>query len=509
MTDAFGPELWRKPLWDALLEARRAHGGKKLILEDADRKPLSYDDLVRAAFALGRKLKRLTALGERVGVLLPTSAGFAVTFFALHAIGRVPVMLNFTAGARAVRAACEVAGVKRVLSARRFVQQGKLDDLVAELERDLAVAWLDELRKTIGLADKLYAATAGALPRLALHRAQPDDPGAVLFTSGSFGAPKGVMLTQANLVANPRQIGVHIQLDPAWTMFNPLPAFHSLGLTAGLLVPLLNGLRSFQYPSPLHVKQIPRLIRETGAQVLFATDTFANQYARAAEPGDLDGLLFVVSGGEKVRPETQKLYPHAPVLEGYGATETAPVIAVNQPDRNAPGSVGRLLPGLEPRLDPVDGIPEGGRLFVRGPNIMGGYLGPDGRPEPLPGGWHDTGDVASIGPDGLVRLLGRLKRFAKVAGEMVSLTAVEDLAARLWPDARHAVVAVADPRKGERLILVTERQDAEAAPLAAFMKTEGAPEIAAPKRVLHVFELPLLGSGKVDYGALQQLAEAG
>jgi acyl-[acyl-carrier-protein]-phospholipid O-acyltransferase/long-chain-fatty-acid--[acyl-carrier-protein] ligase len=318
-----------------------------------------------------------------------------------------------------------------------------------------------------------------------------------------------VLLTQANLVANTRQIGTHIALDPAWTMFNPLPAFHSFGLTAGLLVPLLNGLRSFQYPSPLHVKQIPRLIRESGAEVLFGTDTFVNQYARAAEPGDLDKLLFLVVGAEKVRPETQKLYPNAPVLEGYGATETAPVIAVNQPDRNAPGTVGRLLPGIEPRLDPVEGIAEGGRLFVRGPNVMAGYLGPDGRPEPLPDGWHDTGDVAVIDADGLVRLLGRLKRFAKVGGEMVSLTAVEDLASRLWPDARHAVVAVPDPRKGERLVLVSERQDAEPPALSAFMKAEGAPEIACPKTVMHVFDLPLLGSGKVDYGALQRMTEAG
>ncbi|MBW3617830.1 MAG: AMP-binding protein [Proteobacteria bacterium] len=508
MTGSFGPELWRRSLWDALLQARGRAGGEKVIIEDADRRPFTYDGLIRAAFALGRKIKPLTTPGERVGVLLPSSVGFAVTFFALHAIGRTPVMLNFTAGARTVRAACQVAGVQRVLTARRFVQQGKLDELLADLEQDTAVTWLDDLRKSVGKADKLFALSAAAFPKLVLPREHPDDPGVVLFTSGSFGAPKGVLLTQANLVANTQQISTHIRLDPAWTMFNPLPAFHSFGLTAGLLVPLLNGLRSFQYPSPLHVKQIPRLVRDTGAQVLFGTDTFANQYARAAEPGDLDKLLFLVVGAEKVRPETQKLYPHAPVLEGYGATETAPVIAVNQPERNAPGTVGRILPGIEPRLDPVDGIPEGGRLFVRGPNVMAGYLGPDGRPEPLPGGWHDTGDIASIGSDGLVRLLGRLKRFAKVGGEMVSLTAVEDLAGKLWPDAGHAVVAVPDARKGERLVLVSERQDAEAGSLAAFMKQQGAPEIAAPRRVLHVFEIPLLGSGKVNYGALQKMAEA-
>jgi acyl-[acyl-carrier-protein]-phospholipid O-acyltransferase/long-chain-fatty-acid--[acyl-carrier-protein] ligase len=502
-------EIKAATLWDALLDARAAHGGGKPILEDADRKPLSYDDLIRAAFALGRKLKPMTEPGERVGLLLPSSVGCVVAFFALHAIGRTPVMLNFSATPKTVRAALDVAGVKRILSARRFVQQGKLDDLISELERDAAITWLDEVRKTVGTADKLFAAAAGALPRLFLPKEHPDDPGVILFTSGSFGAPKGVMLSQANIVGNTRQIARHIALDPAWTMFNPLPAFHSFGLTAGVFVPLLNGLRSFQYPSPLHVKQIPRLIRESGASVLFATDTFANQYARAAEPGDLGSLLFLVCGAEKVRSETQKLYGDTPVLEGYGATECSPVIAVNQPDDNRPGTVGRLLPALEHRLEPVEGIPEGGRLFVRGPNVMAGYLGADRRPVPPEGGWHDTGDVAAIDADGTVRLLGRLKRFAKVAGEMVSLTAVEDLAAKLWPDARHAVVALPDPKKGERLILVTERLDAAVAPLAAFAKTEGAPEIAVPRRITHVHDLPLLGSGKIDYAALQQLAEAG
>lgn len=507
MTDAAKADLQGATLWDALLQARARHGGKKLILEDADRKPLSYDDLIRAAFALSRKLKPLTTPGERVGLLLPTSVGCVVSFFALHTLGCTPVMLNFTATPKTVRAAMAVAGVKRVLSAKRFIQQAKLEELAAEVEADAAMTWLDEVRKTIGTPDKLYALTAGFLPRRFLPREHRDDPGVILFTSGSFGAPKAVVLSQANLTANPRQIARHIALDPAWTMFNPLPTFHSFGLTAGVFVPLLNGLRSFQYPSPLHVKQIPRLVRESGAAVLFGTDTFANQYARAAEPGDLDSLLFLVCGAEKVRPETQKLYGATPVLEGYGATECSPVIAVNHPDRNRPGTVGQLLPGVEPRLEPVDGIPEGGRLFVRGPNIMAGYLGPDGRPEPPPGGWHDTGDVAAIDAEGMVRLLGRLKRFAKVAGEMVSLGAVEELAAKLWPDGRHAVMAAPDTKKGERLILVTERLDADLPALAAFAKKEGAPEIAVPRRVIHVHHLPLLGSGKLDYGALQVLAE--
>jgi acyl-[acyl-carrier-protein]-phospholipid O-acyltransferase/long-chain-fatty-acid--[acyl-carrier-protein] ligase len=379
-----------------------------------------------------------------------------------------------------------------------------VDDLSTQAE----ITWLDDVRRSLGPLDKAYAALAGLLPRRFRARAAPDDPGVILFTSGSFGAPRGVVLTQANMLANVEQVAAHIELDPDWVFFNPLPMFHALGLISTTL-PLLRGMRGFLYPSPLHFKQIPGLIRETGAAVLFGTDTFVNQYARAAEPGDLAGLTFVVCGAEKVRPETQRMFPGVPVLEGYGATECAPVISVNQPQDNRLGSVGRLLPGVEARLEPVEGVSEGGRLYVRGPNVMAGYLGeePD-MIEPLSGGWHDTGDVVSIDAEGLVRILGRVKRFAKIGGEMVSLSAVEDLVGRLWPDSRHACVSLPDPRKGERLVLVTDRTEADVGAIAAFAREHGAPEIAVPKKIVRVEQVPVLGSGKTDYVTIQRVAEA-
>ena len=497
----------RRPLFDALLDAKRRVGGAKPIIEDQDRKPLSYTDFVRGSFALGRKLKPLTAPGERVGLLLPSSVGMAVTFFALHAIGRTPVMLNFTSGVGNLKAACKAAGVKRVLSAKRFVQQAKLDALVAELGEGVEITYLDELRASIGPTDKAYALVAGAFPRQFRVQARPDDIGVILFTSGSFGAPRGVVLTQANLLANVEQVAAHIELDPEWVFFNPLPTFHALGLIA-LMLPLLRGMRGFHYPSPLHFKQIPGLVRETGAAVLFGTDTFVNQYARAAAEGDLTGLKFLVCGAEKVRDETHRMFPGVPVLEGYGATEASPVIAVNQPDHNRAGTVGRLLPGLEARVEPVEGVAEGGRLYVRGPNVMAGYLGatPDVI-EPLPGGWHDTGDVVAMDQEGVVRILGRVKRFAKLGGEMVSLLAVEEMLGKLWPTGRHAVVSVPDARKGERLVLFTEQADADVGAIAAFARAEGAPELAVPKKIVRVDEVPVLGSGKTDYVSLQKLAE--
>jgi acyl-[acyl-carrier-protein]-phospholipid O-acyltransferase/long-chain-fatty-acid--[acyl-carrier-protein] ligase len=509
---AFDSAQAQSSVFDALIEASRKNGAKKPILEDQERNPLTYTDLIRAAFALGRKIAAFTRKGERVGVMLPSSSGGVVTFFALHAFGRTPTMLNFTAGIRNLKAACELAGVRTVLTSHRFVEQGKLHDLIDALETMTKVVYLEDVRRTVGLSDKLYAAAAGALPKQFRTPLAPSDPGVILFTSGSFGAPRGVVLSHANLVANCRQVAQHIALDPDWVFFNPLPIFHVFGLTGGALLPLLTGLKTFQYPSPLHIKQIPPLVKDSRAAVLFATDTFINQYARSAEPGELSGLRFVVCGAEKVREETHNLitekFGPIPLLEGYGATEASPVIAVNKPEDNRRGTVGGLLPGVETRLEPVEGIPGGGKLLVRGPNIMAGYLRADGGIDPPAGGWHDTGDVVSITDDGWVKILGRVKRFAKVGGEMVSLTAAEDLAAAVWPDCRHAVVALPDPKKGERLILVTDRRDAEVAPLLAHAQAIGAPELAVPRKIIRVPEIPVLGTGKTDYVALQRIVDA-
>ena len=509
---AFDTAAAQVSVFDALIAASRKYGAKKPILEDQERNPLSYTDLIRASFALGRKISGFTRKGERVGVMLPSSSGGVVTFFALHAFGRVPTMLNFTAGIRNLKAACELAGVKTVLTSHRFVEQGKLHDLIDALETLTKVVYLEDVRKTVGLPDKLFAAAAGALPMQFRAPVSASDPGVILFTSGSFGAPRGVVLSHANLVSNCRQISQHIPLDTNWVFFNPLPIFHCFGLTGGALLPILSGLKAFQYPSPLHIKQIPALVKDTKANVLFATDTFLNQYARSAAPDELSGLTFVVLGAEKVREETHNLiaekFGPIPLLEGYGATEASPVIAVNTPPDNRRGTVGGLLPGIETRLEPVEGIPGGGKLLVRGPNIMSGYLTPGGGIEPLPGGWHDTGDVVSISDDDWIKILGRVKRFAKVGGEMVSLMAAEDLAAAVWPDCRHAVVALPDPKKGERLILVTDRRDADTGALIEYAQQTGASELTVPRKIIRVQEIPVLGTGKTDYVALQRIVDA-
>jgi len=512
MPSVLNKKHYQTTLFDALLDAARRYGAKRLILEDQERNPLSYTDLIRAAFALGRKVADITQPGETVGLLLPSSNAGVVTIFGLHAFGRVPAMLNFSAGLRNLRAAVRLAGVKRVLTSHRFIEQGKLHDLVDALEERCEITYLEDLRARIGTADRLRALADSLVARQARAKLKPTDTAVILFTSGSFGAPRGVVLTHANILSNVFQVAAHIELDTDWVWFNPLPIFHCFGLTAGAILPLINGLRSVQYPSPLHTKIVPNLVKDTGASVLLATDTFINQYARASDSDELAGLKFIVCGAEKVREETHNLiaerFGPVPVLEGYGATEASPVIAVNKPDDNRRGTVGGLLPGIETRLETVPGIARGGRLFVRGPNIMKGYLNADGALEPPTGGWHDTGDVVEISKDDWITILGRVKRFAKIGGEMVSLTAAEDLASSLWPHSRHAVIALPDGKKGERLILFTDEADAEISALLVHAKGAGASELAVPRKLVKTGEIPVLGSGKTDYVAIQRMAEA-
>lgn len=501
----------RVTLFEALLRARDVKGGKFKILEDHERRVLSYDDIVRAAFALGGKLDTKIRKSETAGIMLPTGVGCTVTFFALHAIGRTPALLNFTAGVMNLKAACEAANVRKILTSRTFIKIAKLEALEAELGKFATLIYLEDIKKSIDFGDKIIALIKGSFPRLFAAKANPDDTGVILFTSGSYGTPKGAALSHANIVANVEQAHAHMPFDPNWSFFSPLPMFHCFGLTGGAMLPIFTGHKTFLFPSPLQVKEIPKLIKETGANVFFATDTFAQQYARNAQDGDLSCIELMVCGAERVKEETRELYKrrfNVELLEGYGATEASPVIAVNAPGHNKHGTVGKFLQGIEWRLEAVPGIEGGKKLFVRGPNVMRGYLDPT-KPfgiDLLPQGWHDTGDVVDVDDEGYITILGRVKRFAKVGGEMVSLNAVEGYAAHVWPNNLHAAVALPDSRKGERIILFTDNAEAAAEQLQAWCKQNGASELAVPKRIVPIDQIPVLGSGKTDYVALQRIA---
>jgi acyl-[acyl-carrier-protein]-phospholipid O-acyltransferase/long-chain-fatty-acid--[acyl-carrier-protein] ligase len=495
-------------LFEGLAHAYRDRDTGKVVIEDPLGTKLTYRKLILGAQVLSRKLETGTAVGENVGLLLPNSAGVAVVFMALQTIGRVPAMLNFSAGPVNVLAAMKAAQVRTVLTSKAFIEKGKLDKLIAAISAEARVVYLEDIRATISLSDKLSGFAAGTAPRIARNA---NDPAVILFTSGSEGTPKGVVLSHRNILANAAQALARVDANANDRVFNVLPVFHSFGLTGGMMMPLLAGIPIYMYPSPLHYRIVPELIYQTGATILFGTDTFLSGYARSAHAYDFRTLRLVLAGAEAVKDRTRQTYMErygVRILEGYGVTETAPVLAMNTPMANRPGTVGRLSPLMEYRLDPVPGIDDGGRLSVRGPNVMLGYLRAEnpGVLEPLPDGWHDTGDIVAIDEQGFITIKGRAKRFAKIAGEMVSLSAVEAMAATLWPQAMSVAVSIPDQRKGERIVLLSTQKDADRAAMQRQAKATGASELAVPAVIQLVDKVPLLGSGKTDYVAATALA---
>ncbi len=504
-------------LFQALHDARRIYGGDFESLEDMTRAPMDYNRLIMVSRILDGRFRTFTEPGEKVGLLLPNAVGAVSAFFGLQAGGRVPAMLNFSAGLQNMRAACDTARVRTIITSHRFVELAKLGDTVRALGETRRIVYLEDLAKKIGIPAKLRGfflsrPLVGAL--LHSNRAgptAPDDPAVVLFTSGSEGTPKGVVLSHRNIISNCRQLSARIDYNPTDIVFNALPIFHAFGLTGGLLLPVLSGIKIFLYPSPLHYRIVPEMVYDSNATILFGTDTFLRGYARVSNPYDYYSVRYLFAGAEKVKADTRQTWMEKfglRIFEGYGATETGPALTTNTAMHFRTGTVGRFLPGIHYRLEPVPGIDEGGRLLVSGPNIMLGYLRHEnpGVLEPPPDGWYDTGDIVTVDGEGFVTIVGRAKRFAKLGGEMISLTAVEGLATTVWPGFQHAVVALADPRRGERLVLVSNAPGVDRAALLAVVKERGLPELMVPKTIQKVDKVPVLGTGKIDYGAVKKLA---
>lgn len=493
---------------ERIIETASERGGRKLAVEDPISGQLSYAKLLTAAAVLGAKFTTLFPDDKVLGVMLPNANGTAATVLGVMSAGKVPAMLNFTAGASNILSACKAAQVKHVLCSRAFVEQGKLGSVVADLEREVKIVWLDDLRKTVAFPDKVRGILRKYTPRV---KRTADDAAVILFTSGSEGTPKGVVLTHRNILSNAAQAASRIDFHSGDKVFNILPVFHSFGLTAGTVLPLVAGVPVYFYPSPLHYRIVPELIYTSNATIIFGTDTFLNGYARTAHPYDFRSIRYIFSGAEPVKPSTRETYMEKfglRILEGYGVTETAPVISLNTPMFNRSGTVGKIMPGMEWKLEPVPGIEEGGRLFIRGANVMAGYLRAEnpGVVEPLRDGWHDTGDIVTIDDDGFVRIRGRAKRFAKIGGEMISLAAVEALAGQLWPGALSVVSSVPDAKKGERLILLTDAPHANRAEFTSFAKSMGAMDMMVPAEI-RIGKVPVLGSGKVDFVAASKIVQ--
>jgi acyl-[acyl-carrier-protein]-phospholipid O-acyltransferase/long-chain-fatty-acid--[acyl-carrier-protein] ligase len=484
-------------------------GSGRTAVEDIVGGSLSYRRLFIGARVLGARFERAAPPGKALGILLPNTNGMVLSLLGLLSAGRAAAMLNYTAGPANVASAIRTATIACVVSSRAFVEKAGLADIVQAIEEAGArFLWLEDLRSSTSFIEK---ATAALFWRQPLNEQDAGKPAVILFTSGSEGTPKAVVLSHRNLLANAMQAEARITITATDTLFNVLPAFHAFGLTGGTILPLVMGVKLFLYPSPLHYKQIPEIARKVRPTVMFGTDTFLANYARAAKDDDFSSLRFIVAGGEAVRPETRRTWRErfgAEIVEGFGLTEAAPVVAVNTAIHGRDGTVGRLLPAMRMRLEPVDGIDDAGRLWLSGPNLMMGYMTADrpGELQPLADGWHDTGDIVSIDREGFITIRGRAKRFAKIAGEMVSLGAVEMLAQRLWPQEHHAAISVPDKKRGERIVLVTTADNADGEALRKAAREAGAAEISIPGEIVKVGEIPVLGSGKTDYVGTRQLA---
>ncbi len=498
-------------LFVSLLNAAKINGKNHIIAEDINRSPMKYKTMILKSYVLGKAIERSFPEEETLGILMPNVLANVVAFFALQSIDKIPAMLNFSTGVAQVLSCVKTVQLKTVLTSKKFIENAHLEKLEEALkENGINIVYLEDFATQILLTDKLKGVLAYMISEKPKNDAE--HTAAIMFTSGSEGLPKAVFLSHKNFQANRYQILSVIALTSADVSFNALPMFHAFGLGVGTLLMILTGVRTFFYPSPLHYRIVPELVYEINATVLCGTDTFFAGYGTMAHPYDFFALRYAIVGAEKLKTSTAELWMRKfgiRILEGYGATETSPVISINTPMYVRAGSVGRLFPKMTAKLEDVPGIKEGKKLLVAGDNVMQGYMFADnpGVLVPPKDGWHDTGDIVTIDKDGFIFIQGRAKRFAKIGGEMISLTAVEQLLSKLYPDAVQGIVAVPDPKKGEKLVLITTKQDTDLSEIRAYIKEQGFNELGSPSLFIYVKEPPVLGSGKFDYITAQKIAE--
>lgn len=493
-------------LFDEVLQAAKINGPKMEIAKDLTT-AVNYRTLLVGSYLLGNKLRPQLLGQSTVGLFLPNSVGHLITLLSLFRIGKTPAILNFSLGIRPLLDCCETAEIKTILTSRVFIEKGKLDPIIDGLQDQMKIIYLEDLKATATTFDKI----AALIRYLTKQPAQKSNNELVLFTSGSESKPKGVVLTHTNLFANIQQVTSVIDITSRDKFFNALPMFHSFGLTAGTLLPVVKGVPVYLYPSPLHYKAIAELVYDQNATILFGTSTFMAGYGRMAHPYNFYSLRYVFAGAEKLKDDVRQMWMEkfgVRIFEGYGATETAPILSLNTPLANKQGTVGRLLPGMSYRLEAVEGIEGGGQLLVKGPNVMKGYLihGKGFLPAEE---WYQTGDLVEADAEGYLTIKSRLKRFAKIGGEMVSLNLIEELAMQCFGHSGFAAITVHDQRKGERVLLYTTDETVELGPLRAYIQQLQFSPLLVPGAIRHAKALPLLGSGKTDYVSLKQWAERG
>jgi acyl-[acyl-carrier-protein]-phospholipid O-acyltransferase/long-chain-fatty-acid--[acyl-carrier-protein] ligase len=501
-----------RTFFEAFLDTIDKFGSRTKIIEDMNGVEETYQMLLKKSLALGRIACKVSEPREVVGVLMPNVTNTLALILGMSAFNRIPAMLNYTSGTAGMQNACIAANVKTIITSRKFIEAASLEEVVSKFT-DLRIVYLEDLRGEFGVRDRAWLmGYALHYPRAAMEYAKPEDIAVILFTSGSEGKPKGVVHSHKSVLANIAQTLAILDFNPTDKFMMVLPMFHAFGFT-GSLLPILNGIKILVFPSPLQYKVIPEVIYDKGCTVLFATSTFLSNYAKFAHPYDFYKLRFVVAGAEKLNEEVRKTYHEKfgiRILEGYGTTECAPVLSANTPMANRHGSVGQLLPGIAHKLEPIPGIADGGVLLVKGENVMLGYYTFEAPAvlAPPEDGWYNTGDVVEMDAEGFIFIKGRVKRFAKVAGEMVSLEVVEKIAHTAAPEHQHAASTQYDMQRGENIVLFTTDPALKREDLQIVAKNLGSPELAIARKIVQLEEIPLLGTGKTDYVTLKQMAEA-
>ncbi|HMP34268.1 MAG TPA: MFS transporter [Kiritimatiellia bacterium] len=493
---------------------------------DTTGKSLTHGRLLIASLAAARLFGRSLAGQPRVGVILPPSVGGVLVNLSLIMAGKVPVNLNFTASPDALRSAMKQAGIDTVITAR------KVKDKLSEVPWPSSLLFADELPSMITVKDRLIAVMSAYLaPSTWLAPRLPeggDDPLTIMFSSGTTGEPKGVVLSHHNILSNIEALTEVFRPDPDLHLCATLPLFHSFGFTAGICFPMLCGLRASYHTSPLDAGQVVDLIHQGQCNVLFSTPSFLGSYMRKADPHHFQSLRFILVGAEKLSRQLSDAFHQKfgiRPLEGYGTTEMAPVVALNLPEipgtrqlGHKEGSIGRPLPGIAATVvHPESGeeLPpeQAGMLLVKGPNRMTGYLNrKDLTEKAFRGDWYITGDIAKIDEDGFIFITDRLFRFSKIGGEMVPHIAIEEVVAEALhlAELAVAVTSVPDERKGERLALLYTPAIPNPAVIKQALDQSNLPNLWKPSEsmFLKVDELPLTATGKVDVAKLRQVARS-
>ena len=528
----------RRPLEQYFIQSARQNWGRKAVA-DTSGKSLTYGRTLAGAVALAGKLEGMLSAAEpkagvassastgHVGLLLPPSVGGVLTNLALMLLGRIPVNLNYTAAEGSLRSAVQQCGITSIVTSKAFLEK------VPSLPRLEGMIMLEDILPTISATDKLLAMLKARLfpVRLLCNRENfsADSVATVIFSSGSTGEPKGVMLSHHNIMSNIEALRMVFRVSAADNVCSALPFFHSLGFTATLWFPLVSGFSAAYHPNPMDGEKIAQVVREHKSTLLLATPTFLLAYLRRAKKEDFASLRLVITGAEKLKAKVADSFEQRfgiRPMEGYGATELAPVITLSLPDvevggvrqhGSKVGSVGHPIPGVVIKvIDPENGTElkagEAGLILVKGPNVMLGYLGQPGKTaEVIKGGWYVTGDIGVLDDDGFIRITDRLSRFSKIGGEMVPHGVVEDeLHNRLGQTGVVAVTAVPDEKKGEKLVVLYAREAADAETLQRHMAESNLPNLWKPGRdcYVEVESLPILGTGKLDLKGIKEIALA-